>query len=94
MTEWIKAGVCGDLQKKTQKCKGRIIKLYESRGRDFFLTAVRDGNHAPGSFHGIGCAFDFRRDSLISDNEIKEAAGKGFDVVFHGTHVHVEYDPK
>ena len=94
MTEWIKAGACGDLNHASQKCKGRIIKLYESKGLDFYLTAVRDGNHAPGSFHQIGDAFDFRYGEGIKESEIRLAAGVGFDCVFHKSHIHIEHDPK
>ena len=94
MTEWIKAGVCGYLNHQAQKCKGRIIRLYKSKGCDFFLTAVKDGNHSPGSFHEIGDAFDFRYGTGISESSIIQAAGPGFDLVFHKTHVHIEYDPK
>ena len=94
MTEWIKRGVQGDLNHETQKCKGRLIKLYASKGRSFFLTAVRDGNHMPGSFHDIGDAFDFLHDPNVSEKEMIEAAGPGFDLVFHKSHTHCEWDPK
>jgi hypothetical protein len=94
MTEWTKAGVCGDLNHEAQKCKGRIIRLYQSRGYDFFLTAVKDGNHMPGSFHHIGDAFDFLYEKDLPEGEIRRAAGPGFDLVFHSSHVHCEFDPK
>ena len=94
MTEWVKAGVMGDLNHQAQKCKGRIIRLYEANGVDFFLTSVREGNHGPGSFHPIGDAFDFRYGDGISNEQITETAGPGFDIVFHKSHIHVEYDPK
>ncbi len=94
MTEWIKAGVCGDLSHQAQKCKGRIIKLYESQGLDFYLTSAREGNHGPGSFHPIGDAFDFRYGVGISESSVLKAAGPGFDIVFHKSHIHCEWDPK
>ena len=94
MTEWIKAGVCGHLNHQAQKCKGRIIKLYKKNDCDFYLTAVRDGNHMPGSFHPIGDAFDFLYGTGISEASIRQAAGPGFDCVFHSGHIHIEYDPK
>jgi hypothetical protein len=94
MTEWIKAGVCGRLNHQAQKCKGRIIKLYESNGLDFYLTCVEEGNHSPGNFHQIGDAFDFRYGVGISESSIRQSAGPGFDVVFHQNHVHIEWDPK
>lgn len=94
MTEWIKAGVCGHLNHQAQKCKGRIIRLYKDRGRDFFLTSVKDGNHMGGSFHPIGDAFDFLYADDVSEKEILIAAGPGFDFVFHTSHIHCEWDPK
>jgi len=94
MTEWIKAGVCGDLNHEAQKCKGRIIRLYKSKGKDFYLTCVRDGNHMGGNFHQIGDAFDFHYDPDVTKNEIRREAGTGFDLVFHSTHIHIEWDPK
>ena len=60
MTTWYKAGVCGDLQGPAQKCKGRIERVYGSIGEDLYITAIRDGNHSPGTFHEIGMAFDIR----------------------------------
>lgn len=96
MTEWIKSGVCGHLNHPAQKCKGRIIRLYESRGYDFYLTCVRDGNHMGGNFHEIGDAFDFKHapGEGIPEKEIRMAAGFGFDIVFHKSHCHIEWDPK
>lgn len=94
MTEWRKAGVMGQLNQKTQKCKGRIIRLYESKGEDFYLTCVREGTHSPGNFHETGDAFDFRYSKKITEKEIRDTAGIGFDCVFHASHIHIEYDPK
>jgi len=91
---WLKQGVIGDLTGTTQKCIGRVAKLYGSKGIDLFVTAIRDGVHSPGSFHYIGRAFDFRYGDDITESEIRLAAGAGFDCVFHNSHIHIEYDPK
>jgi len=94
MSTFFKEGVVGDLQIVVVKCKGRIARLYQSEGLDLMITSKRDGNHSLGSLHPDGWAFDFRQLG-VELSEIKEAAGKGFDVVRsnHGA-VHVEYDPK
>jgi len=94
MKTWRKEGVCGDLNNFAQKCYGRIARLYHSKGVDFFVTAIRDGNHMPGSFHFVGGAFDFLYADLVSKDEIRKAAGPGFDIVFHKGHIHIEHDPK
>jgi hypothetical protein len=97
MTIWKKEGVQGDLQGVAQKCLGRIANEYEKIGEDFFVTAIRDGNHSNGSFHPIGQAFDFQYAKMWSkamEARVTQAAGPGFDIVFHKTHVHCEYDPK
>ena len=91
MTVWIKQGVIGDLTIMAQKCLGRIAKLYSPD--DLFVTSIRDGKHIAGSLHYSGNAFDFRK-STYDKIEIRHAAGVGFDVVMHRTHVHIEYDPK
>lgn len=78
----------------TQKGLGIVTRLYGERGYDLFITSKRDGNHSGGSFHYIGCAFDFRKAAGITVRMIKDALGKQYDVIEHGTHVHVEYDPK
>lgn len=93
-TVWFKQGVIGALKMKAQKGLGKVAKLYFSHGRSLYITAVRDGNHMPGSFHYIGMAFDFRKAEGITIEMIRKALGKNYDVVEHSTHFHVEYDPK
>ena len=93
-TTWVKDGVMGDLHPVMQKCKGRIIRLYYSKGLDFFVTSIKEGNHQPGSFHPIGYAMDFKRQG-VAKSEIVEAAGQGFDVVEYSDNrdiFHVEWD--
>ena len=96
MTIWHKEGVCGCLNQKIRKCKGRLVEYYESKGLDFFITCKRDGNHHPGSCHPEGDAIDFKR-QRVHKSEIQEVCGKGFDVVEYPEPrdiYHVEYDPK
>jgi hypothetical protein len=94
MTIWYKQGVQGDLSNVCRKCLGRIHdQVYNYAGGDMYVTSIRDGNHMAGSLHYNGNAFDFRKLGRTKQ-EIKHACGKGFDVVQHSTHFHVEYDPK
>lgn len=93
MTVWYKQGVQGDLSIQCQKCLGRIADFYDAKGRDLYITAIRDGNHMAGSLHYIGHAFDFRKGAVLKE-AIKKIAGEDFDVVAHNTHFHVEFDPK
>lgn len=91
-TVWFKQGVVGDLLPTAQKGFGRVARMYTKR-EDMYVTCIRDGNHMHGSFHYIGLAWDMRKGSF-SKRDIKKALGKGFDVVEHSTHYHIEYDPK
>lgn len=93
MTEWIKQGVCGDMSIPMRKGHGKIVKLYTSKGLDFYTTAIRDGNHSPGSLHPDGNAEDFRGQN-VPISEIKEVLGPDFDVINERDHYHAEYDPK
>ena len=94
MAVWIKQGVLGDLQPVARKGLGRVAKLFETKGRDLFITSIRDGNHMAGSLHYDGLAWDERDDVRFQLIEIREALGPGFDVVPEKDHIHCEYDPK
>ena len=94
MTVWTKSGVVGDLNPPAQKGLGKVAALYQSHGKDVFITAIRDGNHMDGSFHYVGLAFDFRKTPEVSKADLRNVLGKHFDIIEHSTHFHVEYDPK
>lgn len=91
MTIWYKQGVLGLLHPKAQKALGRLARAAE---HDLYVTSLQEGTHSAGSFHHIGRAFDIRYVKGLSRAAVIEAVGSGFDVVFHETHIHVEYDPK
>ena len=91
---WYKQGVVGDLDIPTQKGLGRVAGLFESKGRDLYVTSKREGNHGLGSLHYIGKAFDIRGAENVSKNEICDVLGPGFDVVVESNHIHIEHDPK
>jgi len=94
MTVWVKQGVIGDLQQVARKGLGRVAKLFKFNRQDLYVTSIRDGNHSDGSLHYDGLAFDIRPNTRISVSSIKEALGKGWDVVDESNHIHCEYDPK
>jgi len=94
MKTWYKEGVLGDLNPGARRAKRAVTKVYYKSEQDLFITAKRDGNHGAGSCHPEGDAFDFKYGVGISEKEIREAVGSNCDVVFHDSHIHIEYDPK
>ena len=92
MATFYKQGAIGSLQPVVVKCRGRIAALYEKHGKDLMITSLRDGYHSHGSLHPDGWAFDFRKNGVPLE-EIKEAAGPGFDVLLSNDGaVHCEFD--
>lgn len=93
----IKAGVdISRLNRQIRRALGVLGNLFSTHDTDFVVTSTYDGNHSPGSLHYANDAFDFRYVPLpFSDSHeiIVETVGPKFDVVFHKTHIHVEYDP-
>lgn len=98
MTVWIKQGVIGGLSHPVRKALGRIAKFYKARGEDLYITSKREGNHGYGSLHYEGNAIDFRYPAyeigISWKQDLVDAVGTGYDVVFEGNHIHVEYDPR
>lgn len=89
---------------KPQTLMGAFIVdgIYKDFGRPegVTITSVNDGKHMKGSKHYDGLAFDCRTRYFELQmqhevfNQIKHDLGSEFDVIFHETHIHVEYDPK
>ena len=95
MKVWKKENVFGELSKDAEEGLRQVKKLFWQKGiSDMYITAIRNGDHRPDSFHIGGNAFDMYYAKGITKEDMKEALGKDFDVVFHETHIHVEYDPK
>ena len=95
MTTWYKEGVLGDLNPGIRRAKRQIEKLFSAKDKHLFITSKRDGNHGFGSCHPEGDAFDFRyTDGITNQNILDAVKGLGCDVVFHTSHIHIEYDPK
>lgn len=67
-------------------------------GRQSFITHTDDGVHSPGSLHPYGYAIDYRTRFFSKKTkqkifeEIKRRLPKGFDVILHKTHLHIEWD--
>ena len=74
--------------------------IYDKYGFDFVITCGTDSKHGYSSEHYKGDAVDIRTRNIPEDkrvmvaNEIRKALGIEFDAVLHGTHLHIEYDPK
>ena len=99
MTVWIKQGVVGDPSREMLRARGRLHQFYQHRGYDLFVTSTRDGNHSAGSFHYRGDAEDYRyppsgKFSKDEREAVKQVVGQGYDIVFHNSHIHIEWDPK
>jgi hypothetical protein len=67
------------------------------------ITSALDGEHSAGSLHYYGLAVDFRTHYWSPDTAKKVwllLKGKlaeispNFDVIYHKTHIHVEWDEK
>ena len=93
MALWYKEGVFGELTHEAAMGLRKVKGLYASRGKDVFITCVREGTHCATSYHPLGDAWDMRKDGMpIGD--IKNLLGEDFDVVDEKTHLHIELDPK
>ncbi len=80
-------------------------KLWKQYGQDdgVTVTSALDGEHSAGSLHYYGLALDFRTHYWSPETAYKvyrnlkvrlRQKNINFDVVFHKTHIHVEYDEK
>jgi len=67
--------------------------------QNFVVTSAHDGEHSPRSLHDDGLAIDLRvwgfteAEAKRATAEIQQRLGKRWDVVYEGTHIHIEYDP-
>lgn len=85
----------------------RILQLARDTAPPFvdatlWVTSANDGRHMQGSRHYTNEAFDLRvrnirghvsREAKEWAARLKERLGRGYDVVFEGDHIHVEFDP-
>lgn len=74
--------------------------LWRKYGEELVLTAGLDGEHMTNSLHYVGKAVDLRTKYFnvatqkVVARELRKRLGSQYDVVFHKTHIHVEFDPK
>lgn len=77
-----------------------VAVSYHTFGYQLVVTSLTDGTHKEGSLHYKGLAADLRtrhlkvNDVAVVVRGVKDALGKGWDVVLEGDHIHIEYDPK
>ena len=93
MSTWYKQSVCGELTEETADGLRKVERLYHKENNSLYVTALRNGDHMPGSFHHMGRAFDIRKGG-ITKAQLKKVLGLKWDVVSHSTHYHCELDRK
>lgn len=76
-------------------------ELDQLKAGELVVTSLRDGRHAPNSFHYAGLACDIRTrhftPAALADlvRYLKARLDlKGYDVVAESDHLHIEWDPK
>ena len=73
-------------------------KLWKRYGQELVITCGPGGTHSPGSLHPYGYALDLRSRDFDSGTKgyvvetLRKELGDDYDVISHGTHIHVEYD--
>jgi len=93
MTVWYKEGVYGELRYEAAKGLRLVKILYASKGKDVFVTSIRESTHGIRTLHHLGDAFDIRKNG-VSIRDIRRVLGKDFDVVNEWSHFHIEFQPK
>lgn len=94
----------GVVMQGLQECMRPVLiaaeKIWNSYGKELVITETLGSIHSAGSWHYYGKALDLRtryfsngQCTLIVE-ELKKVLGYDYDVVMHGTHMHVEHDPK
>ena len=75
-----------------------IEPFYREQDLVLIITSGLDGIHGTGSLHYVGLAIDIRTKTLSEPRDmyerIKSVLAPAFDVVWHDTHIHIEYQPK
>ena len=93
----IKPGVdISRLRPEIRKRLNAINKLYESVNEELVITSTYEGNHSAGTLHYANLAIDIRRpkDERTKIHEgLRRILDDNYDIVFEGTHIHIEFDP-
>jgi len=76
----------------------RVMKKYK---KELVITCGLDGVHSAGSLHYYGYAIDIRCNYLKDEGQksgaailIRNMLPDDYDVIYEGSHIHIEYDPK
>lgn len=75
-----------------------VEEVYLEHGQQSFITHTDDGVHSAPSLHPYGYAIDYRmrffraKVKQLVYEKIRARLPKGFDVILHRTHLHVEWD--
>lgn len=74
-------------------------QIWKQLGQELVITAGLDGEHSAGSLHYYGRAVDLRSrnfdevEKQEAVDELRGSLGEDYDVIWHTSHIHVEYDP-
>lgn len=97
----IKDGVImAGLKIEMQKVLIAADLIWKDLGEELVITGALDGTHSAGSLHYYGYALDLRTRYFNEDQKhvagvgLRDELGGDYDVIVHGSHIHVEYDPE
>jgi hypothetical protein len=100
MATLLKQSVHGDLSREMWHAHRKLERLWARKYKqEIVVTSRRDGTHGDGSLHPQGEAEDVRPPRGGYDPgqvlmDIVDTIGPRYDVIFEGTHFHIEHDPK
>jgi hypothetical protein len=72
--------------------------VYAQAGAEMVITSLNDSKHSKTSLHYSGAAADLRSrelsDPVAVVREIKRRLNGDYDVLYEGTHIHIEWQPR
>ena len=86
------------LEKFMQKALRVADEIWEDYGQELVITSARDSMHSAGSLHYYGLAIDCRTRYFSEEDkqrvfeELQDDLGADYDIVWHTSHIHIEYD--
>lgn len=90
-----------DLRRRMRPALLIVDSVLAGMNRRFTVTCTADGDHSPTSLHPWGFAFDVRTRHMSITQQRKALQeiedrfkSTPYEIVFHTTHFHIEYDPK
>lgn len=95
----IKEGVIlSGLQLPMRDCLLFANNIWKDLDQELVITSGLDGTHSAGSLHYYGYALDFRTryfsdvQKQIAFDDLTDSLGSDYNVIWHTSHIHVEYD--